>query len=91
MFKKLGTDLYGAKINGHSFVLRYGEVGLLGYGRCWRLYCVDSGKEQFVTHFVVKDDSNCCYLKGESRCLWTDMNTLIWTAEEIATNYSNIL
>ena len=89
-FNHIGTGLYVARFNGIAVVLREGKVGVLGYGRCYRLYAIIDGKELFITHFVTKDDGNDCYKDGDCNKVWKNINELLARAEIVAGNYTSI-
>lgn len=90
-FVELCNFKYGAKINGVTFLLELGDIGVMSYGKCYRLWVLINGNKTYVAHFVIRDDGYKCYEKSVDKKLWSTMNEIIAKAEEVATKYSMIL
>ena len=83
MFKKLSTNSYGYVKNGKFFELKRGQIGVLGFGECWRLYGAD---RRVLACFVTKTDG----YKYEKRCeggrLWNEAE-MLERASEVANTF----
>ena len=90
MFVKLSENVYGYKRGNNPYMMQFGDIGVLGYGKCWRLYKGRGSDKELLAVFVTVDDGNRCY--NMSRCeghkIWSN-DAAFNAAEEIIQNYEN--
>ena len=90
MFIKLSEGVYGYKGKNNPYMMQFGNIGVLSYGKCWRLYKGSGSDKELLAVFVTVDDGNRCY--NMSRCeghkIWSE-DAAFNAAEKIIQNYEN--
>jgi len=62
------------------FQLRFGEVGIYGYGRCWYLTMLAGQQKNPIYTFYTKDDGHGCSKNCSDGKLWTNMDDILENA-----------
>lgn len=84
-FNKVTDRLYILKYKDYVFSLRYGDRGILSYGKGWFLKVI-TPYELSLACFCTKDDGHDCYKQSYGSKIWEDTEDIKLEALKVCSN-----